>query len=564
LEADKDESNQELISIRDQMILNEMELNHNTKYEQIRALFNVHISDQVEWFEKEKDEYLYFLSPDDPQVYNLEQQLVDTHSKKLKENLSKEEDIPELLLAHAVELFDDWIRDFLNDNRKALKTTQDVEEFVEDWTTFIQNILDSIHKGETKFWDEIVLDGEPTIVIQYLQLFLFWQKISTDIEQQELKILFSRMCKWISSHMTWSGVEREDLMIFYDTLDTLNRDFDSRKKHKKKWREICKELNNELNGFKSKFVILQVALFITSSVNSKGQFIYNHYNPGHRHFLYKFLEATFEKSKARKLLQLLEKCFGEFIKTNLQFNHQDPIDSPLNQAFKLPDFEDRVSYINFVEHMDKNKHEFESFLEEVHQPGILGQKGKERHDDHEKVLKNRKQILKASKILIDSSEESLISQFEKISPECDLGRHAIISVSGFLSEKDDNTEAWIGLCKSNLTLPVYSYRWSSKGSWSMLKPLVPTSVKSFFSLKNIAKRMFFGYKIITLPFDYKDIFMQSIEVAKKSGKLLAHSLMMQFPFINHSISLIGFSLGTQVIYSCLEELKAHGADNISE
>ena len=53
----------------------------------------------------------------------------------------------------------------------------------------------------------------------------------------------------------------------------------------------------------------------------------------------------------------------------------------------------------------------------------------------------------------------------------------------------------------------------------------------------------------------KEIFDKTVESAQISGVLLAHSLMLQFPFRGKSISLIGFSLGTQVIYSCLEELK---------
>lgn len=98
----------------------------------------------------------------------------------------------------------------------------------------------------------------------------------------------------------------------------------------------------------------------------------------------------------------------------------------------------------------------------------------------------------------------------------------------------------------------------------MLKPIIPTSVKSFFEWKNLLKKVSIAIKLITLPFDYRDIFVQAIKSAKLSGKLLAHALMLQFPFVNQSISLVGFSLGTQVIYSCLEELKAHGAENISK
>jgi hypothetical protein len=236
----------------------------------------------------------------------------------------------------------------------------------------------------------------------------------------------------------------------------------------------------------------------------------------------------------------------------------------MTSPFKLPDFDDRVSYINFISCMSENKDLFEKYVNETHSPANLGKTGDDRYDSPETIIQRKYLILKESKKIIEETKEHLIAQFEKISPECDLGRHAVITVSGFLSEKDDNTDSWKGLCKTNQTLPVYSYRWSSKGTWSMLKPIIPTSVKSFFNLKNMLKKVFFTYRLISLPFDYREIFLHSIKMAKKSGKLLAHSLMMQFPFINHSISLVAFSLGTQVIYSCLEELKLHGADNISK
>lgn len=220
--------------------------------------------------------------------------------------------------------------------------------------------------------------------------------------------------------------------------------------------------------------------------------------------------------------------------------------------------------LEFMNHMHDNKKEFKQYISEIHQPGVFGQEGEERYLDKKELRKFRTKILEESKRLFEESKDPLISQFELISPECDLGRHSVVTVSGFLSEKDDNTEAWIGLCKSNLTLPVYSYRWSAKGTWCMLKPLIPTSVKDFFAPKALLKKIFLTYKVATLVFDYKAIFMHAIQIAKVSGKLLAHSLMLQFPFVNQSISLVGFSLGTQVIYSCLEELKAYNADNISK
>jgi hypothetical protein len=42
--------------------------------------------------------------------------------------------------------------------------------------------------------------------------------------------------------------------------------------------------------------------------------------------------------------------------------------------------------------------------------------------------------------------------------------------------------------------------------------------------------------------------------AEKAGKLLACMLALRFPFTYQTVSLVGFSLGTQVIKSCLETL----------
>jgi len=50
-------------------------------------------------------------------------------------------------------------------------------------------------------------------------------------------------------------------------------------------------------------------------------------------------------------------------------------------------------------------------------------------------------------------------------------------------------------------------------------------------------------------------FSSAIELAKKSGKLLAYLICLDYPQAYHKVDLIGFSLGTQVIKSCLTQLK---------
>ena len=111
-------------------------------------------------------------------------------------------------------------------------------------------------------------------------------------------------------------------------------------------------------------------------------------------------------------------------------------------------------------------------------------------------------------------------------------------------------------------VPVYAYRWASKSVLSLLDPITQAVVPQI-SFKGTLKKLLSLYQILEVGKDYRKIFTHSVKIAKLSGKLLAHALMLQFPFVNQSISLIGFSLGAQVIYSCLEELKKNDAYNIS-
>lgn len=57
-------------------------------------------------------------------------------------------------------------------------------------------------------------------------------------------------------------------------------------------------------------------------------------------------------------------------------------------------------------------------------------------------------------------------------------------------------------------------------------------------------------------------FKDAINKAKLTGRLEAISLALGFPFSTQTISMVGFSLGTQVIKSCLRTLHKLGAHDI--
>ena len=62
----------------------------------------------------------------------------------------------------------------------------------------------------------------------------------------------------------------------------------------------------------------------------------------------------------------------------------------------------------------------------------------------------------------------------------------------------------------------------------------------------------FAYDRITKEFE--ESFKKALKNAKLTGQLLAISLVLGYPFSTQTISLVGYSLGTQVIKSCLQTL----------
>jgi len=54
----------------------------------------------------------------------------------------------------------------------------------------------------------------------------------------------------------------------------------------------------------------------------------------------------------------------------------------------------------------------------------------------------------------------------------------------------------------------------------------------------------------------------ALDKARQAGKMLAICLALGFPFLSQTVSLVGYSLGCQVIKSCLKTLHRIGAHEI--
>jgi ABC-type Mn2+/Zn2+ transport system permease subunit len=68
--------------------------------------------------------------------------------------------------------------------------------------------------------------------------------------------------------------------------------------------------------------------------------------------------------------------------------------------------------------------------------------------------------------------------------------------------------------------------------------------------------------VASILFNYWSYFTDAIKKADLTGRLIGISLALGYPFSTQTISLLGFSLGTQVIKTCLETLYELGAFDI--
>jgi hypothetical protein len=149
--------------------------------------------------------------------------------------------------------------------------------------------------------------------------------------------------------------------------------------------------------------------------------------------------------------------------------------------------------------------------------------------------------------------------FELVSPDCPTSKHVVISIGGMFTK--NLTEKWQDWLQNHTCSPIYAYKWSTKSEMPTWKSFIP-SLGALIGIRSLFSKAFLAIQAVKIPLATRKQFINMMKLADDYGKLLAHLLMLQFPFVNQSVSLIGFALGAQVIYSCLEELEKNGADNI--
>ena len=157
-----------------------------------------------------------------------------------------------------------------------------------------------------------------------------------------------------------------------------------------------------------------------------------------------------------------------------------------------------------------------------------------------------------------------------------------ISISGWMSQETDKMHHWVGLLKYyQMGLPddildlngknnLFSLSWEAStpidfnkqiGTQSfkiiislIFNHVVSSGVKAVFNINKVAAALNLGQSFYQVYDEVVKLFKQSKANAKLAGKLLACALVLRRPFTHQTVSLIGFSLGTQVIKSCLKTI----------
>ncbi|CAG9326101.1 unnamed protein product [Blepharisma stoltei] len=177
-------------------------------------------------------------------------------------------------------------------------------------------------------------------------------------------------------------------------------------------------------------------------------------------------------------------------------------------------------------------------------------------DDAQKILEehyaSKHKKVKSSPMKLyhkikDKHRKKLIDySFELINPNPSL--HITIAISGWLSQGDEMEIAWQLLSEATGQNQTYALRWDSRTRKEVAKKDVPSLLAKAVGSAFIP--------VLLIPFILSlknNTFKKSAKQAEKTGIILAHFIADKL-FGNACISLIGFSLGTRVIYSCLLEL----------
>ena len=139
---------------------------------------------------------------------------------------------------------------------------------------------------------------------------------------------------------------------------------------------------------------------------------------------------------------------------------------------------------------------------------------------------------------------------EKISDPSKSSKNIIICVSGFTSEDYNKLEEWEAVVKMFPDTEVFALNWKSSAFGGIIGKILKEIPLGLTQL------------LTTAHTETCKNWSETYEQAQVTGRNLAHCLARSHVFEGHAVSLVGFSLGTQVVMSCVYELERIKKPNI--
>ncbi|CAI2386752.1 unnamed protein product [Moneuplotes crassus] len=553
---------------RREIAMREMHDKHHEMYNKVCTVLERYIKLQIDLLNKDREEILYFMDENEANVEEINIKLLKEHHPKLAGNLRKEVvNIPEFIIEYArsgLELALHNRDKIFLDFTEVIEEKDDYEDIQDQWYEAIYNISETIYKEELEFWDQTILSEKEKLIDKILSIFLFCQRLVNNREVKELKNFYSEMITWISKHTQWREMEQNNYeKILENNINTIES-FHSEEDNPIFMKAKEFDLGDDQDSYQLKYIITHIAMYCTQNVNAKGQFCKGYYNASHVLFFRNFIKAFFPGVMSRKIIRTIEKAMGNFNHQILQFEYQDPLTAIPNIIHRDHDVKNRLIAKSFVNLVEENDDDLDEYLLQAPPRDTFGLKSEEEKQDiiNKNFRDKTKALIAFNKVLGQCKDsETLNPKFELLSSESPCNKHVLISIGGLRGETNDLTKQWQKYLKSNKSLTVYAYRWKTKGMIPSMSDYVP-SLFSLLDITSLLSKIELAYKVVKVPVDFKNRFLACAEMAKFYGKLLANCLILQFPFVNQSVSLFGFSLGAQVLYSCLEELCARKAHNI--
>ena len=160
----------------------------------------------------------------------------------------------------------------------------------------------------------------------------------------------------------------------------------------------------------------------------------------------------------------------------------------------------------------------------------------------------------ASKLVKSVAPSKRIKEFslEQIKPQPSLT--TTIVVSGWLSQEDEMEESWIKIINSAQQGHTFALRWDSGSAKKMAKKELFSAI--FHSIGMIVAAPILKVAHLAMIMT-SNPFKKRAKKAETTGYVLA-DLIASKRLGNACINLVGFSLGTRVIYFCLQRLQVLG------